>query len=110
MLFLASKDNVFDTFKFFCKRVQNEKGYTISCIISDYDREFENHAFEISCNDLGIEHQFSSSRTLQQDEIVKRKNRTIQELVRTMLNENSLPKYFWDEAINTTCYILNPVN
>lgn len=83
--------------------------YVISCIRSDHDREFENHAFEISCNDLGIEHQFSSSRTLQQDEVVKRKNRTIQELARTMLNENSLPKYFWDEAINTTCYILNRV-
>ena len=26
-----------------------------------------------------------------------------------MLNEHSLPKYFWAEAINTTCYILNRV-
>ena len=34
---------------------------------------------------------------------------SIQEMVRTMLNENTLPKYFWAEAINTTCYILNRV-
>ena len=27
----------------------------------------------------------------------------------TMLNENSLPKYFWAEAVNTACYILNHV-
>jgi len=26
-----------------------------------------------------------------------------------MLNENSLPKYFWVEAVNTSCYILNRV-
>ena len=26
-----------------------------------------------------------------------------------MLNENSLPKYFWVEAVNTACYVLNRV-
>jgi len=26
-----------------------------------------------------------------------------------MLNENSLPKYFWADAVNTTCYVLNRV-
>ena len=26
-----------------------------------------------------------------------------------MLNENNLPKYFWVEAINTSCYVLNRV-
>ena len=24
-----------------------------------------------------------------------------------MLNENGLPKYFWAEAVNTACYIMN---
>ena len=28
---------------------------------------------------------------------------------RTMLNENSLPKYFWVEVVNTACYVLNRV-
>ena len=27
-----------------------------------------------------------------------------------MLNENSLPKYFWVDAVNTACYILNRVS
>jgi len=26
-----------------------------------------------------------------------------------MLNENSLPKYFWADAVNTACYVLNRV-
>ena len=30
-------------------------------------------------------------------------------MARTMLNEHSLPKYFWAEAVNTACYILNSV-
>jgi hypothetical protein len=30
-------------------------------------------------------------------------------MARTMLNEHSLPKYFWVEAVNTACYIINCV-
>ena len=30
-------------------------------------------------------------------------------MARTMLNEHSLPKYFWVEAVNTACYIMNRV-
>ena len=28
-------------------------------------------------------------------------------MARTMLCENNLPKYFWEKAINTTCYVIN---
>ena len=31
-------------------------------------------------------------------------------MARTMLCENNLSKYFWGEAINTACYILNRVS
>ncbi|KAH9767789.1 hypothetical protein KPL71_011399 [Citrus sinensis] len=109
VLFLANKDDAIDAFRIFCKKVQNEKGYTITCIRSDHGGEFENHAFENFCNDFGIEHQFSSPRTPQQNGVVERKNRSIQEMARTTLNENSLPKYFWAEAVNTACYVLNRV-
>jgi len=34
---------------------------------------------------------------------------SLEELARTMLNENSLPKYFWADAVNTACYVLNKV-
>ena len=30
-------------------------------------------------------------------------------MARTMLNENNLPKYFWAEAVNTSCYDLNRI-
>ncbi|KAH9668296.1 hypothetical protein KPL70_021361 [Citrus sinensis] len=109
VLFLANKDDAIDAFRIFFKKVQNEKGYSITCIRSDHGGEFENHAFENFCNDFGIEHQFSSPRTPQQNGVVERKNRSIQEMARTMLNENSLPKYFWAEAVNTACYVLNRV-
>ncbi|KAH9780749.1 Integrase catalytic domain-containing protein [Citrus sinensis] len=109
VLFLANKDDAIDVFRIFYKNVQNEKCYSITCIRSDHGGEFENHAFENFCNDLGIEHQFSSPRTPQQNGVAERKNMSNQEMARTMLNENSLPKYFWAEAVNTACYVLNRV-
>ena len=30
-------------------------------------------------------------------------------MARTMLNENNLPKYFWAEVVNTSCYVLNRI-
>ena len=39
--------------------------------------------------------------------MVERKNRTLIEAARTMLEESKLPTYFWVEAINTACYTQN---
>ncbi|KAH9769924.1 hypothetical protein KPL71_012193 [Citrus sinensis] len=94
VLFLANKDDAFDAFRIFCKKVQIEKGYSITCIRSDHGGEFENHALENLCNDFGIEHQFSSPKTPQQNGVVERKNRSIQEMARTMLNENNYQNTF----------------
>jgi len=41
--------------------------------------------------------------------VAERKNKSLEELARTMLNETSLPKYFWADVVNTTSYVLNHV-
>lgn len=41
--------------------------------------------------------------------VVERKNRTLQEMARAMLHENDVPRHLWDEAVNTACYIINRV-
>lgn len=67
---------------------------------------FENKHFENFCNEQGFSHNFSSPKTLQKKKgVVERK--TLQEMTRTMLIDNDLPKYFRPEAINVACYILN---
>ena len=105
----AHKNYVFHEFSKLCKKIQNEKGFIISYIRSDHGREFENVEFEIFCDGHGIEHNFSAPRTPQQNGIVEWKNRIFQEMARTMFHENNLPTYFWAEAINISCYILNRV-
>ena len=108
-LFLANKDDAFNMFVKLCNKIQNEKDYKIVAIRSDRGGEFRNAYFEEYCDNNGINHNFSSPRTPQQNGVVERKNRTIQEMARTMLNEHKLPTYFWAEAVNTACYVLNRV-
>jgi hypothetical protein len=55
----------------------------------------------------GIKHEFSSPYTPQQSIVVERKNRTLLDMARTMLDEYKIPDQFWTEAINTTCYSIN---
>jgi hypothetical protein len=38
---------------------------------------------------------------------VERKNRTLLDMTRTMLDEYKTPDRFWAEAINTACYSMN---
>ena len=108
-MFLAHKDEIFSAFEKFYKKVINEKDLTLVNIRSDHGTEFENQFFEKFCEENGIGHNFSVPRTPQQNGVVERKNRTLEEMARTMLCEGNLPKYFWAEAINTACYILNRV-
>ncbi|WVZ53302.1 hypothetical protein U9M48_004267 [Paspalum notatum var. saurae] len=57
----------------------------------------------------GLEHQFSSPYTPPQNGVVERKNRTLVEMARTMLDEHRTPRRFWAEAVNTARYIANRI-
>jgi hypothetical protein len=41
--------------------------------------------------------------------VVERKNRTLIDMVRTMLGEFKTPERFWSEAVNTACHAINRV-
>ncbi|GKD80262.1 retrovirus-related pol polyprotein from transposon TNT 1-94, partial [Tanacetum coccineum] len=108
--FLKDKTEAFDQFKIFSKKIQNQLGCIIVSIRTDYGREFDNEVqFGEFCNANGITHNFSAPRTPQSNGVVERKNRTLQEKSRIMLNEQSLLQKFWCNAVDTSTYILNRI-
>ena len=44
-----------------------------------------------------------------QNGVAKRRNRTLLDMVRSMLSSSKLPKFLRNEALKTTVYILNQV-
>jgi len=92
-LFLAYKNDAYKAFKKLEKALQNENGCRVKSIRSDHGGEFQNAKFERFCEKHVISHSFSAPRTPQQNDVVERKNRSLEELARTMLNESKLPKY-----------------
>nr|GEZ80453.1 hypothetical protein [Tanacetum cinerariifolium] len=56
---------------------------------------------------VGITHETSVACTSQQNGIVKRRNRTLVEVARTMLIFSKAPLFLCAEAVSTTCYTQN---
>lgn len=58
-------------------------------------REFEN-TYLVNCNEECVGHEFSASKTTQENRVVERKNMTLQEVTCVMLNSKKLPMKLWE--------------
>ena len=66
-------------------------------------------SFEDFMVEYGIVYQLTASGTPQQNGVAERRNRTLMEIVRSMISFSSLPNSFWGYALQTAAYILNVV-
>jgi len=71
----------------------------------------ESSKIQSSKNSLSyvIKQEFSSHITPQQNGVVERKNRVIQEMACVMIHSKNLAQHFWGEVVNTACHIINRV-
>jgi hypothetical protein len=104
---LQDKSEAKGIVKKFIRRVQNEFELKIKNIRSDSGSEFRNTQVEEFLDEERIKHELSAPYTPQQNGIVERKNRTLIEAAKTMLDEYKTPDSFWAEAINTACHAAN---
>jgi hypothetical protein len=107
VFFLQDKSETQGTLKRFLRRAQNEFELKVKKIRSDIGSKFKNLQVEEYLEEEGIKHEFSASYTPQQNSVVERKNRTLIDMVRTMLGEYRTPERFWSEAVNTACHAIN---
>jgi transposase InsO family protein len=106
VLFLQDKSETQEVLKKFLRRAQNKFDAKVK-IRSDNGTEFKNTQVEDFLDEEGIKHEFLAPYTPQQNGVAKRKNRTLIEMVRTMLDEYKTSDRFWAEAINTACHATN---
>jgi hypothetical protein len=89
--------------------LNNEHPNCLKAIHSDNRTEFRNVSFDEFYLEHEIYQQFSVPPIPQQNGVVERKNRTLVEMARTMLDEHRTPRRFWADAISTACYISNQI-
>ncbi|GKB65893.1 retrotransposon protein, putative, ty1-copia subclass [Tanacetum coccineum] len=106
---LKHKHEVFETFKVFKNEVENQLGKTIKAIRSDRGGEYISQEFKDYLKANGIVQQLTPPYTPQHNGVSERRNRTLLDMVRSMMNLTTLPLSFWDYALESATRILNMV-
>ena len=105
--FLTKKSQAAEMIMSFVRNIENQNDIKVKQIRTDNGTEFKNQDLECFCDEKGISQNFSSPYTPEQNGVAERRNRTLIEAARTMLNGSVLSKHFWTEAVKTACYTQN---
>ena len=97
--FLKHKSEVLDHFIAYKNLVENQLDTRIKTIRTDNGGEYISTDFQAFCSNHGIRHQFTVPYTPQQNGVAERKNRTLLNSARAMLQVASLPNPYWEEAV-----------
>ncbi|GKF71988.1 retrotransposon protein, putative, ty1-copia subclass, partial [Tanacetum coccineum] len=106
---LKHKHEVYETFKVFQKEVENQLGKTIKSLHSDHGGEYMSQEFLDHLKEHVIIAHRTPSYTPQNNGVLERRNQTLLDMVRSMMTQTTLPKSFWDYALETAACILNMV-
>nr|GEW58901.1 retrovirus-related Pol polyprotein from transposon TNT 1-94 [Tanacetum cinerariifolium] len=96
--FLRSKDEALDFIIKFLKMIQVRLKVPVRHIRTDNRTEFVNQTLRDYYEEVGISHETSVARSLQQNGIVERRNRILIEAARTMLIYAQASLILWAEA------------
>ena len=102
----------FESFKKFKEyRVETEKRLNkcLKTLRFDCGGEYLLGEFRDYLSEQGITSQLSTPGVPQQNGVAERRNRTLTDMVRSMMSYSDLPNSFWGYALETSTYILNLV-
>ncbi|GKD77613.1 retrotransposon protein, putative, ty1-copia subclass, partial [Tanacetum coccineum] len=95
--------------KVFKNEVENQLGKTIKALRSDRGGEYISQEFKDYLKACGIVQQLTPPYTPQHNGVSERRNRTLLDMVRSMMNLTTVPLSFWDYALKSAARILNMV-
>jgi transposase InsO family protein len=115
---IKERSKVLDKFKIFNAEVENQHNIKIKLVRSDHGVEYYGRhtlydqvhvPFARFLQKNGIVVQYSMSGDSQQNGVAETRNRTLMDMVRSMLSYSTLPISLWMEVLKTAVHILNRV-
>ena len=100
------KFEIFEKFKDFRAK---QSGKPIKALRSDQGGEYLDEEFMSYLIDNGILLKLTAPGIPQQNGVAERRNRTMLDMMRSMLSNSSLPKSFWGYTLQTDVYLINRV-
>ena len=105
--FLYEKSEALKVFKKFKVLVEKKMGMHIKGLRSDRGGEYTSNDFTEYFEQHGIRRFLTALYSPQQNGVVERKNRTILDMVRSMLKSKELPKELWAKTVQCAFYTQN---
>ncbi|KAJ9552008.1 hypothetical protein OSB04_016053 [Centaurea solstitialis] len=104
---MRHKSESFERFREFQNEVQNQLGRKIKFLRSDRGGEYLSDEFDNHLMECGIVSQLTPPYTPQMNGVSERRNRTLLDIVRSMMCHSTLPMSFWGHALETAAHIPN---
>ena len=104
---LKHKSQVFEKFLEWKAMVDRSTGRKLKALRTDNGGEYTSTEFVDYLRSEGIRHELTVPKTPEQNGVAERMNRTLIEIVRSMLADAKLPHKFWAEALATAVYLRN---
>jgi hypothetical protein len=106
---MRHKSESFEKFKEFKAEVENQLNKSIKALRSDRGGEYLSYEFITYLKECGIVSQLTPPGTPQWNGVSERRNRTLLDMVRSMMSNATLPKSFWGYALETAARTINMV-
>src|SRR4051812_37375628 len=107
--FMKHKSETFEKFKEFQSEVENQRNKKTKFLRSDRGGEYLSYEFGEHLKKCGILSQLTPPGTPQRNGVSKRRNRTLLDMVRSMMSQSDLPLLFRGHALETAAFTLNRV-
>jgi hypothetical protein len=104
---LKTKDEVFNKFQEFKAEIENLTNKKIKTLRTDNGGEYTSKEFVSFYKSTRIRREMTVLHNPQQNGVAERKNRSIEETVKSLLNDQGLSMFLWGEEAMTKIYVHN---
>src|SRR5262249_26126395 len=106
---IRTKDEALSRLMAFKALAENQTGKDLKRLRSNRGGEYTSNVVHKFCEQNGIIHELIAPYSPESNGVAERKNRTLLDMVNSMICSSGLPENLWGEALLTACHVLNCV-